>query len=83
MIKAQFLKGQDFLGFDIIKKIRKRHIRKPPPPKRQNDVIKDKTNPSLQTYHCKYFSKYSVETTYISSGDSLLRIEPIWAGLYL
>ena len=42
MIKARFLIGQDFLGFDIIKKIEKRHIGKPHLPKRQNDVIKDK-----------------------------------------
>ena len=41
MIKARFLIGQDFLGFDIIK-IEKRHVRKPPPPKRQNDIIKEK-----------------------------------------
>ena len=41
MIKAQFLIGQNFLGFDIIKKL-KRHIKKPPPPKRQNDILKDK-----------------------------------------
>ena len=34
MIKAQFLKGHHFLGFDIIKKIGKRHIRKPPNVKR-------------------------------------------------
>ena len=40
MIKARFLIDQDFVGFDIIKKIEKHHIRKPP--KRQNDVIKDK-----------------------------------------
>ena len=30
MIKAQFLIGRHFLGFDILKKIEKRHIRKPP-----------------------------------------------------
>ena len=39
MIKAQFLISQ---RFEMIKKNEKRHIRKPPPPKRQNDVIKDK-----------------------------------------
>ena len=34
MIKARFLIGQDFLGFDVIKKLKKHHIRKhlPPPP---------------------------------------------------
>ena len=29
MIKAQFLIGQHFLGFDKLKKIEKRHVRKP------------------------------------------------------
>ena len=43
MIKGQFQIGQHFLGFDIIKKFEKHHIRKPPPPKHQSvDVIKDK-----------------------------------------
>ena len=50
IIKAQFLTGQHFLDFDILKKIQKRHyqVTPPPPPKkkenvqRQNNVVKDK-----------------------------------------
>ena len=42
MIKAQFLIGQNFLGFDMIKKLEKSHIKKPPPPKCQNDIVNDK-----------------------------------------
>ena len=41
IIQAQSLKDQRFLAFDI-KKIGKRHIRKPPLPERQNDVVKEK-----------------------------------------
>ena len=41
MIKARFLIGQDFQGFDIIKKL-ENVISGNPTPKRQNDVIKDK-----------------------------------------
>ena len=44
MIKAQFLIGQDFLGFDIIKKLKNviSGNTYPPSPQRQNDIIKDK-----------------------------------------
>ena len=43
MIKARFLIGEDFLGFDIIKKLKKHHLRKHLPlPQCQNDAIKDK-----------------------------------------
>ena len=41
MIKAQFLIGQHFLGFDIIKKL-ENVISRTRPPKHQNDLIKDK-----------------------------------------
>ena len=41
MIKAQFLIGQHFSGFDITKKL-ENVISRNPTPKRQNDVIKDK-----------------------------------------
>ena len=43
MIKARFLIGQDFLGFDI-KKLKNVISGNPypPPPIRQNDVVKDK-----------------------------------------
>ena len=42
MINAQFLIDRHFLGFDMIKKIEKRHVRKSPPTKREDDVIKGK-----------------------------------------
>ena len=51
MIKARFLIGQDFLGFDIIKKLKNIILGTPPPPKRQNDVIKDKIDLSLSLQH--------------------------------
>ena len=41
MIKAHFLIGQLFLGFDIMKNL-KNAYQLTPTPKRQNDVIKDK-----------------------------------------
>ena len=44
MIKARFLIGQDFLGFDIIKKLKNVISGNPQPSKRQNDVIKDKND---------------------------------------
>ena len=42
MIKAKFLKGHYFLGFDIIKKMENVISGNPHPPKCQNEVIKDK-----------------------------------------
>ena len=45
MIKAHFLKGHDFLGFNIIKKVEKRHIRKPSPPRcNQNELSNIQNN---------------------------------------
>ena len=52
MIKARFLIGQDFLGFEKYIKIEKHHIRNPPPPNRQNDVIKDKIDLRMFPYIC-------------------------------
>ena len=42
MIKAQFLIGQHFLSFDIIKELKNVTLGNPHPSKRQNDVMKDK-----------------------------------------
>ena len=44
MMKAQFLKGHHFLGFNIIKKLKNviSGNPNPLPPKCKNDVIKDK-----------------------------------------
>ena len=46
MIKAQFVIGQHFLGFDIIKKL-KNVILGNPTPKCQDNVIKDKIDVSM------------------------------------